>query len=124
MRNKRLKERLHKLFERRLTFFNVEYLFISRFFITFALRNNKTMIKFIQKLIKRQKMRKEAREAAYGALCEEQKDSIFSWDRKREFLREKSRQTRQAWIMEALDGDPIKQKWLATCVEIGIIKIK
>ena len=79
------------------------------------------MIKFIQKLIKRQKMRKEAREAAYGALCEEQKDTmLFSWER--EFLREKSRQTRQAWITEALDGNAKKQQWLASCIESVIIK--
>lgn len=66
-------------------------------------------------------MRKEAREDAYGALCEEQKDTmLFSWER--ESLREKSRQTRQAWIMEALNGDLIKQRWLASCIECGVIK--
>lgn len=93
-----------------------------KFFSYLCSRNNKTMIKFIQKLIKRQKMRKEAREAAYGALCEERKDTmLFSWEK--EFLREKSRQTRQAWIMEALNGDPIKQKWLASCIECGVIKL-
>lgn len=66
-------------------------------------------------------MRKEAKGAAYGALCEEQKDSLFSWER--EAWRERSRQTRQAWITAALDGDPAKKAWLALCVESGTIKL-
>ena len=79
------------------------------------------MLKFIQGIIRRCKMRKEAKEAAYGALCEEQKDSLFSWER--EACRERSRQTRQAWIMAALNGDAEKQAWFAAAVESGIIKM-
>ena len=66
-------------------------------------------------------MRKLAKEAAYAALCNEQKDDLFSWERYNR--RERSRQTRQAWVMAALDGDPAKQAWLASCVESGIIKL-
>ena len=80
------------------------------------------MFKFIQGIIRRCKMRKEAKEAAYGALCEEQKDSLsFSWER--EVWRERSRQTRQDWIMAALDGDTEKQVWLSAAIESGIVKL-
>ena len=66
-------------------------------------------------------MRKLAKEAAYAALCNEQKDDLFSWERYNR--RERSRQTRQEWIMAALDGDPAKQAWLASCIESGTIKL-
>lgn len=79
------------------------------------------MLRLIKKLIWYCKMRKLAKEAAYAALCDEQKDGLFSWER--DNLRERSRQTRQAWITAALDGDPAKQAWLASCIESGIIKL-
>ena len=96
---------------------------ISLFLFIFAceIKNVSDMLKFIQGIIRRCKMRKEAKEAAYGALCEEQKDSLFSWER--DNRRERSRQTRQAWITAALDGDPTKQAWLASCIESGTIKL-
>lgn len=82
----------------------------------------KKVCKFIQKLIGSRRMRKDAGEAAYGALCEEQKDeSLFSWER--DILRERSWKTRQAWIMAALDGDSEKQVWLAGAIECGVIKM-
>ena len=96
---------------------------ISLFLSTFAceIKNVSSMLRLIKKLIWYRKMRKLAKEAAYAALCNEQKDSLFSWER--DNLRERSRQTRQAWITAALDGDPAKQAWLASCVESGIIKL-
>jgi len=80
------------------------------------------MLKFVRKIITYYKMRREAREVAYGILCEEQKDKMFSWDR--DLLRDRSRQTRQGWIMAALDGDAKKQTWLASCIESGMISVK
>ena len=82
----------------------------------------KRVCKFVRKLMECHRMRKDAREAAYGALCGEQKDkSLFSWER--DLSRERSRKTRQAWIMAALDGDGEKQAWLAGAIECGVIKL-
>lgn len=66
-------------------------------------------------------MRKEAKLVHYAALCNEPKDKFGSWER--DILRERSRKTRQTWIVAALNGDVNKQVWLASCIESGIIKL-
>lgn len=66
-------------------------------------------------------MHKEAKLAHYAALCNEPKDKFGSWER--DILRERSRKTRQVWIMAALDGDVNKQVWLAGAIECGVIKL-
>ena len=81
----------------------------------------KRVCKFIQKLIDRRRMRKEAKLAHYAALCNEPKDNFGSWER--DILRERSWKTRQTWIMAALDGDSEKQEWLAGAIECGVMKL-